>query len=97
MKNTLPLRPYDGCYEGTIDNGFTCFCENHCSWEICRLNVPPSECLPTNNTKWVWNSEKLHWSLQGNKFGQKEYLFSKSFYDIAKLKFLSLIFWFNFL
>ena len=57
------------CPEGTIDCvncGFVgmCFCEDHCSWKVCRLNQPLDECAAAGNSKWVWDSRNMHWVAQ---------------------------------
>ena len=58
------MRPSSGCPKGTVEGITTCFCEDHCSWEVCRLDRPPYRCLPRINTAWVWDSEKLFWTAQ---------------------------------
>ena len=54
-------RPVEGCPIGTFDGISTCFCEDHCSWEICKLDKAPSSCLPDKNFHWSWDSESLYW------------------------------------
>ena len=60
-------RPSDGCPEGTYDGMTTCFCEDHCSWEACRLLAPPFNCLSSMNggAIWAWNSSKKFWFALG--------------------------------
>ena len=58
--NRLLKRP-SGCPNGTLEGLTTCFCEDHCSWERCRLETPPYDCLPRTNTAWVWDSKKKYW------------------------------------
>ena len=52
------------CPENTIDNlwGEICFCEDHCSWDVCRLQKPPEKCLSGTNSSWVWDYEKMHFT-----------------------------------
>lgn len=59
----LPLRPSDGCPEGTFEGIETCFCKDHCSWRICRLNDPPRDCPKVMS--WQWDSLGLHWVARG--------------------------------
>ena len=55
-------RPSSGCPKGTLEGLTTCFCEDHCSWERCRLETPPYDCLPRTNTAWIWDSKKKFWA-----------------------------------
>ena len=57
----LLKRPSSGCPNGTLEGLTTCFCEDHCSWEQCRLETPPNNCLPRTNTAWIWDLEKKFW------------------------------------
>ena len=66
-----PAKPKQGCPFGTYGctgktcyNTKTCFCEQHCSWEKCRLLEAPDDCLAGMNSKWRWDSRKLHWVAQ---------------------------------
>ena len=72
-QDRIPRPPKIDCVEGTVEYEIsnctkcpphTCFCEDHCSWEVCRLDRPPYRCLPRINTAWVWDSEKLFWTAQ---------------------------------
>ena len=65
-------RPDNGCpyntYEVTYDDsgstafdGAFCLCEDYCSWKGCKLEVPPSNCLPENRGAWLWDSNKKIW------------------------------------
>ena len=56
-------RPASGCPEGTIDGLSSCFCEDHCSWEVCRLDEAPNTCLPENFV-WVFDTENHLWKSQ---------------------------------
>ena len=67
----IPPRPSKGCPRGTIDGVFTCFCEDHCSWDMCRLNEPPELCLENtfsscdSCSSWEWDSIRNYWTAQG--------------------------------
>ena len=64
----IPMRQENGCPGGTIDGMTTCYCEDHCSWNICRLSEPPTCQLDFENTnvRWAWNSDESYWIAQGN-------------------------------
>ena len=59
---------YGKCRNGLIYNyyyqDYTCFCEYHCSWDKCRLEDPPNECLFGTQSKWFWDSNKNFWIAQ---------------------------------
>ena len=63
-KSLVPIRPSEGCPEGTIDGITTCFCEDYCSWNICRLKHPPINCPMVMS--WQWYSDGMHWMAQSN-------------------------------
>ena len=63
-QSLVPIRPNDGCPKGTIDGISTCFCEDHCSWNVCRLKHPPMNCPMVMS--WQWYSEGMHWMAQSN-------------------------------
>ena len=42
----------------------TCFCEDHCSFEKCRLDEPPYDCLRGKLVEWIKNPEKHFWIAQ---------------------------------
>ena len=64
----IPQRPKSGCPEGTFDGMETCFCEDHCSWEVCRLLKPPQKCLASMiGAIWAWDREGEAWRAQGNE------------------------------
>ena len=67
MKELIPKRPASGCPFGTFDSLNTCFCEDHCSWETCRLISPPSSCLSTLDGEaiWAWDNVNDVWVAQG--------------------------------
>ena len=35
-----------------------CTCDDHCSWDLCRLLEPPDDCLLRTNSEWIWDSLK---------------------------------------
>ena len=35
-----------------------CSCNDHCSWDTCRLLEPPEECLLGENSEWKWDNLK---------------------------------------
>lgn len=48
----------------------TCYCEDHCSFERCKLDVPPKGCLnglPLEPT-WSWDSRQNYWVAQYQSF-----------------------------
>ena len=61
-------RPTDGCPINTIDGIDTCFCEDHCSWNKCRLAKPPNKCLENTVFEWKWNLVENHWTAKGFVF-----------------------------
>ena len=42
----------------------TCFCEDHCSWRLCRLHQPPEKCLADRHSEWVWDAQNMYWVAQ---------------------------------
>ena len=49
---------------------WTCSCDAHCSWDLCRSSTLPSDCLPDGNTKWIFDSVKNGWvahKIRGSK------------------------------
>ena len=61
----IPKRPSTGCPEGTFDGETTCFCEDHCSWNVCRLQFPPDYCSTSQKSPWAWNTQGKFWVVQG--------------------------------
>jgi len=59
----IPTQPEDGCPENSFarDRFDTCTCEEHCSWDLCRLEDAPSACLKGTFSKWVWAKHKMAW------------------------------------
>ena len=72
----IPKRPDNGCPSGTINGLETCFCEDHCSWKICRLINPPFNCLPKTDDEiaWAWNVTQNAWVSQ-SKIEWQQYFF----------------------
>ena len=64
----IPTRPSIGCPKGTIDGFTTCFCEDHCSWNVCRLKNPPTTCPGAEI--WKWNSLNMYWVAQGKRIAE---------------------------
>ena len=73
MNRIIPKRPNSGCPFGTYNSLHTCFCEDHCSWEACRLLNPPLNCLTEFDKQavWAWDSVKYAWVAQGMIQGSK--------------------------
>ena len=63
----IPRRPKTGCPNDTFDGLSTCFCEDHCSWEVCRLINPPYNCISNIQGKvvWAWDTIGETWVAQG--------------------------------
>ena len=75
-KEMIPLRPSIGCPKGTFDGATTCYCEDHCSWEACRLLNPPPLCLSSmkRDGVWAWDSASNFWVAQGSYHKNTFYL-----------------------
>ena len=41
-----------------------CSCDTHCSWDQCRLFIPPNDCLLDTNSIWKWDNIKNAWVAQ---------------------------------
>ena len=41
-----------------------CTCNEHCSWDLCRLAEPPKTCLVGTNSEWHWDSLKNGYAAQ---------------------------------
>ena len=57
MEICTDTRPLNGCPDATNkcdtpECPATCFCEDHCSFEICKLDEAPKSCLDGTNGKW---------------------------------------------
>ena len=64
----IPKPPVTGCPPGTFNGMHTCFCDDHCSWETCRLINPPFNCLSSISHAMVWARDEMKdaWVAQGN-------------------------------
>ena len=51
-------------YRGENEEYMTCSCEEHCSWDLCRLEEAPEACLQGTARQWVWNPIKNAWATQ---------------------------------
>ena len=58
------LNPSDNTYDPLIEVFVTCHCEDHCSWNKCRLENPPSNCLDGVNSSWQWDEKRKYWVAQ---------------------------------
>ena len=83
----IPKRPTSGCPYGTFDSLNTCFCEDHCSWDICRLVNPPNGCLSRikGEVIWVWDNNEDAWAAQGN-VSLSNFHYSRRLFCKVKLK-----------
>ena len=62
MNTHLMIRRRPSVNVGVGDG--TCHCEDHCSWDLCRLTEPPDQCLQGTNSKWQWDDVKSAWVAQ---------------------------------
>ena len=35
-----------------------CTCNEHCSWDLCRVSDPPNDCLWGTGSEWQWDDLK---------------------------------------
>ena len=58
--STIPRAPYEDCeVSASYRNRYgVCTCNEHCSWDICRLLEPPDDCLLGTNSEWKWDNLK---------------------------------------
>ena len=68
INNLILRRPGNGCPKNTYgcvgkscNSLETCFCEEHCSWETCRLVESPKECLHGMSSIWIWDTQRMLW------------------------------------
>ena len=64
--NLIPRSPTHACqntrqYRKLLG---TCGCEEHCSWDVCRLEEPPNDCLHGTKSIWKWDHLKNAWVAQ---------------------------------
>ena len=67
----IPVLPQGGCPANTYgcsgndcNRPQSCFCEEHCSWETCRLADSPENCLNDVKSVWSWDVKKHFWVAQ---------------------------------
>ena len=58
-----PANTY-GCTDNNCNGIQTCFCEEHCSWETCRLVEGPKKCVKGVKSEWIWDLNRLIWVAQ---------------------------------
>ena len=87
--NKIPHPPKHGCLRNQIyrERFGTCSCDAHCSWDLCRSSIPPSECLIGTNITWNLDNVKNAWVaqlLEGNNvnlYFRKKIRFHEITYD----------------
>ena len=60
----IPTQPEGGCPKHSLHkaNYDTCTCmDDHCSWDLCRLQDAPMTCLNGTHSKWKWAKIKQAW------------------------------------
>ena len=69
--NLIPKRHHGECPSNTYGNSgddYTspqnCYCEEHCTWEACRLLDSPEDCVRDVGSFWSWDSKKRFWIAQ---------------------------------
>ena len=62
----IPQSSKDGCSSNKIyrERFGTCSCDTHCSWDLCRSLIPPSDCLLGTDSIWRWDNVKNAWVAQ---------------------------------
>ena len=62
----IPQFSKDGCSSNKIyrERFGTCSCDTHCSWDLCRSLIPPSDCLLGTDSIWRWDNVKNAWVAQ---------------------------------
>ena len=62
----IPRSSKGNCAEGKIYRARfgACSCDTHCSWDQCRLFIPPYDCLLDTNSIWKWDNIKSAWVAQ---------------------------------
>ena len=46
------------------DGDGSCSCEDHCGWDVCRLVLPPTECVDGAFSEWKWDYVMSAWVAQ---------------------------------
>ena len=69
--NLIPKRHHGECPSNTYGKSgddYTspqnCYCEEHCTWEACRLLDSPEDCVSHVGSFWSWDSKKRFWIAQ---------------------------------
>ena len=69
--NLIPKRRHGACFSNTYGNSGNdysspqnCYCEEHCTWEACRLLDGPEDCLRDVGSFWSWDTKKRFWIAQ---------------------------------
>ena len=62
----IPRVNWHKCPENTEYKGAlgSCSCEDHCGWDVCRLESPPDECILGSFSEWQWDTTKHGWVAQ---------------------------------
>ena len=58
--SAIPRTSYDECEASAAYRRrfWACSCNDHCSWDMCRLSEPPKDCLLGANSEWKWDNLK---------------------------------------
>ena len=65
LPELIPNHFNSECPKGTLDGKSSCFCEDHCSWNVCRLSKPSKYCGTSLRNPWSWDTSRNHWVAQG--------------------------------
>ena len=78
-----------GCYGFGCPN--TCFCEEHCSWEKCRLEEPPKGCIESLGGVWVKNSVENYWTAKfiGTQIYDSCFSYENQYYNSRNMLFMN--------
>ena len=81
--STIPSFPQHRCSftQHYRDRFGACTCDGHCSWDLCRKSIPPSDCLLGTHSTWKWDKVKNAWVaqiIQGNICNLKSIGFHKN-------------------
>ena len=62
----IPRSIKNGCSTNKIHRSrfSTCSCDAHCSWDLCRSSIPPSNCLLGMSSIWILDNIKDAWVAQ---------------------------------
>ena len=55
---SIPRASIDACKATYRARFGVCTCNDHCSWDICRVLEPPDDCLLGTNSEWQWDDLK---------------------------------------